>query len=118
MTTRRVEGDSATMPLKGDEQTADASGAQAAVEQDLRHQSAEGVAHDDRRRVEAADDRLVVVGDLLEAEALQRRGVLADRLHVAVVDSGPAGGEHGVTATLEALLPALPAQRRHPQAMD
>ena len=94
------------MPRKGDEQTPTPAAPRPRSSRDLRHQPAEGVAHDDRGCVEAADDRLVVVGDLPDAEALQSRGVLADRLNVAVVDSRPSGREHLVAASFEALLPA------------
>jgi hypothetical protein len=43
-------------------------GAQPAVEQDLGEQPAEGVAHDDRRLVQIADDGVVVVDDLGHAQ--------------------------------------------------
>ena len=48
----------------------DAGDTQAAVEQELRDQPAERVAHDDRRRVEPADDLGVVIGDLRYAEPI------------------------------------------------
>ena len=46
--------------------------AEAAVEQQLREEPAEGVADDDRRAVEPVDDPRVVVDDVLHGEAAQR----------------------------------------------
>jgi hypothetical protein len=64
-----------------------ARGAQPAVEQELGEQAAERVPHDDRR----ADDAVVVVHDLGDAQPLQRRQVAADRLDVAALQPRQAG---------------------------
>src|SRR5205809_217133 len=60
----------------------DARSADAPVEQDLREQPAERVADQDRRLrfVEVKDEPLVVIDDLVDAQALERRWVGADRL--------------------------------------
>ena len=50
-------------------------GAEAAIEEDLGDRAAVGVADDDRRAREGADDRVVVVDDLLRAEARERRRI-------------------------------------------
>jgi len=62
---------------------ADSGRAEASVEQELRHRPAERVAHDDRRRVEAADDGVVVVDDLLDVQFGDRPRVLVQRLDLA-----------------------------------
>jgi len=51
--------------------------AKAAIGQELREQPAEGVADDDRRPVESADDLVVVVDDICDAEVSERRGISA-----------------------------------------
>jgi hypothetical protein len=91
--------------------------AEAAVQQELRDKAAERVAHDDGRGAETADDPVVVVDDLLDSEPLVPGGILANLLHRSL-ESGPGRCEHGVALRLEALLPAFPAERREPEAVD
>jgi hypothetical protein len=50
----------------------DARGAQAAIEQELREQAAEGMADDDRGTVEPTDDLLVVGDDVPDVEVSER----------------------------------------------
>jgi hypothetical protein len=95
----------------------DAGRAEPAVEQDLGHEAAERVAHDDRGPLELADDALVVVGDLLHAEPFERLRVTPDLL-LGPVEARPRGGEDGVARVAEARVPVLPAQRGHPQPVD
>jgi hypothetical protein len=95
----------------------DAGGAEPAVEQHLRERAAERVAHDDRRARQLADDPLVVVDDRVDLEAGDRRRVGVEGLDLTL-HARPGGRDH-----LEALLalavdPALPAARRHPEAVD
>ena len=58
-----VESGSFSMPLGAGGSERGACRAEAAVEQQLREQAAEGVADDDRCPVERADDPVVVVDD-------------------------------------------------------
>ena len=97
---------------------ADVGDPEAAVGEHLGEQPAEGVAHDDRLLRQGADDALVVVGDLLQADALQGLGVRADVGDLAVVDAGPARDDDLVAAGPEVLGPGVPALRGHPQAVD
>ena len=64
------------------------------------------------------DDPLVVVGDLLEADPLERLGVAADVFDGAVVDAGPARDDDLVAGGAEALGPGVPALGGHPEAVD
>jgi hypothetical protein len=75
------------------------------------------MAHDDRRDVEAADDPLVVVDDLGDADPVEDGRVAADGLDLAF-HAGPGGGDDLVSALLEARLPALPAARGEPETVD
>src|SRR5215208_378961 len=59
-------------------------GTQPTVKQDLRERAAKGVANDDWREVEFADDDSVVVDDLLDTEMLDARRVAAQLIDVAV----------------------------------
>src|SRR5262249_60881003 len=95
----------------------DARGAETAAQQERRDKTAERVAHDDRRGAETADDPVVMVGDLLDPEPLVSGGIPANLLHRSF-ESRPGRCEHGVALRLEALLPALPAERREPEAVD
>jgi hypothetical protein len=67
--------------------------------------------------VEVADDPVVVVDDLGDAEAVQDRRLAAEGLDAAL-HAGPGRREDLVSALLEALLPELPAARGEPEAMD
>ena len=73
------------MPFGGAGLDRHARAAEAAVEQQLDDQAAEGVADQHRRLVELADQRLVVVDDLAQAEARELVGVVAQLLDVAVL---------------------------------
>src|SRR3954471_11872169 len=73
--------------------------------------------HDHRRGLEAADDPVVVVDDLGDAEPVQDGRVLAEGLDLAL-HARPGRREHLVSALLEARLPALPAARGEPEAVD
>lgn len=97
---------------------ADVGNAEVAVGEHLREESAEGVAHDDRLLRQGADDALVVVGDLREADPLEGRGVAADVGDAAVIDPGPAGHDHFVAAGPEVLGPRVPAGGGHPEPVD
>ena len=70
-----VENGSFVMPRTPAASIADAGRAEPAVEQDLGEGAAEGVAHDDRWRLELADPRLVAVEDLSDAELVDRARV-------------------------------------------
>jgi len=50
----------------------DAGGTEPAVEQDLHERAAEGVAHDDRRALQPADDAVVVIDDPGDIELRDR----------------------------------------------
>ena len=65
--------------------------------------------------VEPANDLFVMVDDLLEAEALERRRV-ATRLF-RTLDTGPARRD-GVEAAVRVVKPTVPAVRCHPHAVD
>ena len=97
---------------------ADVGDAEAAVGEHLRDDAAERVADDDRLLGQLADDPLVVVGDLLEADPLERLGVVADVFDGAVVDSGPARDDDLVAGGAEAVGPGVPALGGHPEAVD
>ena len=88
-----------------------------AVGQELRDEAAERVADDDRRLVEAADDPVVVVDDVGDREPFQRRRISAELLGLCV-EPGPGGRQHLLTLVAVALPPVLPAQRRHPHAVN
>ena len=112
---RQRQGRDAGGLARGDAHVGDA---EAAVGEHLGEQPAERVAHDDRLLGQGADDALVVVGDLLQADALQRLGVRADVGDLAVVDAGPAGDDDLVAASAEVLGPGVPALRGHPESVD
>ena len=90
---------------------------EAAVEQQFGDQAAEGVPHDHRRGVEAADDPVVVVDDLGDAETVHDGRVATEGLDLAL-HAGPGRREDLVSALLETRLPALPAARGEPEAVD
>src|SRR5690348_7967927 len=75
------------------------------------------MAHDDGRGAETADDPVVVVDDLLDPEPLVPGGIPANLLDRSL-ESRPGRCEHGVALRLETLLPAFPAERREPEAVD
>ena len=68
-------------------------GAEPPVGQHLGERPAEGVAHDDRRPVQAPDDPVVVVDDPGDVEFRDRRRVPAELLDLPV-HAGPGGCEH------------------------
>jgi len=92
----------------------------AGVEQELHEGSAEGVAHDDRLRVECVDDLGEVIEDLTHAQVRQGRGIVSDRLDTgcARLDSRIAGRDNPQASLFVAGDPMLPRQRRHPKAVD
>jgi hypothetical protein len=63
--------------LDGGRVDRDAGGAEATVKQELCERPSKGVSHDDWRGVELADDHVVVVDDLLNAQVLDARRVAA-----------------------------------------
>ena len=91
--------------------------AETAVREQLREQPAERVPDDDRRPVEPADDLLVVVDHVRNREPVQRRRVTA-HLGRVVAEPQPGGRDHFVPLLAVALGPVLPAERRHPHAVD
>src|SRR5829696_8869712 len=92
-------------------------GAVTVVEQDLGEQTAEGVAHDDRRALQLAYDTLVVLHDCGDRQRLDRGGVLVQRLYL-YLQAGVGRSEHAIAAALVALDPVLPASWGHPEPMD
>src|SRR5438034_9904190 len=88
----------------------DARGAQSPVEQYLCKQTAEGMAHDDRRPIHLPNDAVVVVDDLRDAEAGDLIGVAAQILDAAL-HPGPGGRHHFVASFGVAIDPVLPAER-------
>ena len=91
--------------------------AEAVVEQDLREHAAGRVAHDDRRRVERADDGLEVLDDLRHRHRLDRGRVGVERLDLDL-EAGIGGGEDLEALGLVVGDPVLPAARRDPEAVD
>src|SRR5581483_12463088 len=95
----------------------DGAGAVAPGQQQLRQRSPEGVAHDDRRAVEALDDALDVLDD-------PGNGLLGDHLRVLPqrldldLEAGVGGGQDPVALLLVVGDPVLPAAGGHPQPMD
>jgi hypothetical protein len=87
-----------------------ARAAEAAIEQQLDDQPAEGVADQHGRLVELADQRLVVVDDLGQAEARELVGVAAELLDVAVL-ARPLWHGDREAALAEVVLEVLPAAR-------
>src|SRR3712207_1572130 len=87
------------------------------VEQDLREQATEGVAHDDRRALQLAYDTLVVLDDCGDRQRLDRGGVLVQRLYL-YLQAGVGRSEHAIAAALVALDPVLPASWGHPEPVD
>ena len=75
------------------------------------------MADDDRRPVEPADDLLVVVDDVRDAEIPERRWVTAELLGLAL-ESGPRFRNDCVALVPVALGPVLPAERRHPHSVN
>ena len=95
----------------------DARPAETAVEQQLEDQSSERVADEDRRLVERADLLLVVVDDLVEAEALDLLRVFAELLDVAVL-ARPFGRGDGEASALEVVGEVVPAVGCEPGSVD
>lgn len=89
------------------------SRAQTAIEQDLHGGSTHGVPHDDRRSIEPADDLLIMIHHIAEAEVVHMRMILAKRVDIPL-HAGPASGDHLEAAALETLDPVLPRQCREP----
>ena len=79
--------------------------------------STEGVADDHRRAIEPADDPLVVLDDLGEAEPVQG-GRIAPHILDLPRHPRPGRRQHPAAPALTALLPPLPAPRRQPEAVD
>jgi hypothetical protein len=73
--------------------------------------------HDHRRGIEAADDAVVVVDDLGDTETVEDRRVASEGLGLAL-HAGPGRREDRLSALLETRLPALPAARGEPEAVD
>jgi hypothetical protein len=90
---------------------------EATVEQELHDEAAERVPDQHRRLVELADQRFIVVDDLVEAEAGQLVCVLAKLLDVALL-ARPFRGGDGESAGAEVVGEVLPATRREPGAVD
>lgn len=76
------------------------------------------MADDDRWSIEAANDSVIVVDDVVYSDPAQRRWVLTYFRNGAVVDAGPAGGEHFVPGRAVALDSVFPTVRCHPQTVD
>jgi hypothetical protein len=75
------------------------------------------VADQDGRLVRCPDERVVVVDDLLQAEAGELVGVLAELLDVTVL-AGPLRCADGEAARAEVVAERLPAAGRQPRAVD
>src|SRR4051794_20315949 len=95
----------------------DSGRTEAAVEQQLSHQPAGGVPHDHGWRAEAADDPVIVVNDLRDPEPVHDGWVATKGLDLAL-HVRPCRCEDLVAALLEARLPAFPAARGEPEAVD
>jgi len=108
---RRLEGEDA---LRWGRVDGDPGRPEPAVDEELDEEPAEGVANEDRRLVERADDALVVVDDLAQPEAGDRLLVLAKLLDVPFLPR-PFRRRGRVAAPLEELLEALPAPGREPR---
>src|SRR3954447_19758880 len=96
--------------LRGRRAERHARAAEAAIEQQLDDQPAEGVADQHGRLVELADQRLVMVDDLGQAEARELVGVAAQLLDVAVL-ARPLWHGDREAALAEVVLEVLPAAR-------
>src|SRR5690606_13424218 len=95
----------------------DARGAEAAVQQDLGDEAAQGVADDDGGPGLLPDDLLVEVGYFGDAQAVHDFRVLAQRFDLDL-HAGPGRGGHLVAAPGVALDPVLPGARGQPQPMN
>src|SRR4029434_1135520 len=95
----------------------DAGRPEPAVEEQLDEESAVRVADEDRGLVEGRTDLFVVVDDLADAEAGQRRRVGPDGFDRPVL-ARPGGGEASMPPRLEVGDEPVPARRRHPAAVD
>ena len=95
-----------------------AGAAEAAIEQDLDEETAEGVADQDRAGGHPLEDRLVMVDDFLDTEAAQR----GRRRATLRLDSGllPRPRRRGCAKSLllEVGGEGFPAQGRHPGAVN
>ena len=90
--------------------------AESAVEQDLGERPTKRMADNHRRAVELTDKCVVVVDNLLDPEVLDDGRISTQGINI--VHSGPAAGDHLVTAIGVAGDPFLPTERGHEQAMN
>src|SRR5205807_497666 len=95
----------------------DAGRAEAAVEEHLRKQAPEGMAHDDRWLVEQPDDLRVAVNDLGYAQARERRRVASNLFDLAL-DPRPGRRQDAVATLFVVAAERIPAARGHPRAVD
>src|SRR2546423_745493 len=93
------------------------SGAEAAVDEHLHDEPTERMAHDDWRRLELANNALVVIDDRFDLETLERRWVFSDRFDFAL-EPGPRRREHVVPCLLVAVDPLFPAARSEPKPVN
>ena len=104
-------------PLRRRRADRDAGGAVPAVEEELRDQAAEGMADDDRRPVEIADDPLVVA--TIPARPRPRRADGSRRMSAGARSTpGQPSGDRVVPLLRVTIDPGIPAVRGHPHAVD
>jgi hypothetical protein len=90
--------------------------AEAAVEQNLGERPTERMADDNRRIVELADQRVVMVDDLRYAEVLDGRRVATKRCNV--LHARPTLGDDTEAPVRVTRYPVLPAERCHEEPMN
>jgi len=94
-----------------------AHGTEATIQEDLRKGASGGVADENGRRLDPADDRLEMGDDLRDGQLLNRCRVGVERLHLHL-EPRVCRGEDAVAAAPVVLDPLLPAPWGHPEAMD
>jgi hypothetical protein len=95
----------------------DADGAEPVIEEDLREHATGRVPDEDRRCVQAADDRLEVFDERRHRQLLDRRRVGVERLDLDL-EPGIRRSEHAEAALLVVRDPVLPTAGRDPEAVD
>src|SRR5439155_805989 len=91
--------------------------APAAVEKNLRHQTAKAMSDDDRRSFELANDLLVMIDNVFESKRGEAAWIAAKLFDVAF-HARPASGDDAITFVRVMFNPVLPAKRCHPEAGD
>ena len=105
------------MPLGGAGVDGHSHRAQAAVQQHLHDQSAEGVPNEDGRFIECAHEAVVVVGDLGDTQP-RKCGRVAPHLLNFTRHAWPGRSEHPVAVRLVKAEKVFPTARGHPKPVD